>query len=159
MKVETSRFGSIDVASEDIVVFPEGPLGFPQCTRFTFLDEQGTEPFRMMQSLDVPSLAFVVVDPLAVKSDYSFDVTKEDLALIKASETDGLLVYCIVTMALDLKDVTVNLQGPIIVNSQAKLAHQYVLIDTEYTTKERLIQDSEHVVEHHQASQITRKAV
>ncbi|MGK0289180.1 MAG: flagellar assembly factor FliW [bacterium] len=143
MKFETTRFGTINVLPEDIITFPEGPLGFPECTQFTFLDEPGTAPFRMMQSLDNATLAFVVVDPLAVRSDYAFNVTKEDLSKIKATETQGLMVYCIVTMAKDLQDVTVNLQGPIIFNPDSRLGHQYVLIDTEYTTREKLISNAE----------------
>ena len=64
MKFDTTRFGQIDVKPEDMVIFPDGPLGFPDCTRFTFIDEERAMPFRMLQSLDNSALAFVVVDPL-----------------------------------------------------------------------------------------------
>lgn len=141
MKLETTRFGTIEVNSDEIFVFPEGPLGFPECTRFVFIDEEGVKPFRMMQSIDKPSLAFVVMDPLAARPDYTFRVTKEDLNLIKAKDTKGLIVYVIVTMAKELKDVTVNLQGPLIINPATKLVHQFVLTDEEYTTRESILLD------------------
>lgn len=141
MKFETSRFGQIDVKAEDILIFPEGPLGFPDCTRFTMVDEERAAPFRMLQSLDNPNLAFVVVDPLVVRGDYHFNVTKEDLRLVKADGIEDLIVYAIVTMAAELADVTVNLQGPLVLNKRHRIGHQFVLIDSEYTTREPLVQN------------------
>jgi flagellar assembly factor FliW len=139
MKFDTTRFGQIEVKPEDILIFPDGPLGFPDCTRFTFIDEERAAPFRMLQSLDNPALAFVVVDPLIARPDYHFDVTVDDLKLIKAETTENLLVYAIVTMNRNIHDVTVNLQGPLVINPQQKLGHQFVLIETEYTTREKLL--------------------
>ena len=141
MKFDTTRFGQIDVKSEDIIIFPDGPLGFPDCTRFTFIDEERAMPFRMLQSLDNSALAFVVVDPLISSPEYHFDVTVEDLKLIKADTTDNLLVYVIVTMNRNIHEVTVNLQGPLVINPEQRLGHQFVLVDTEYTTREKLLRN------------------
>ncbi len=141
MKFETTRFGQIDVKSEDVVIFPDGPLGFPDCSRFTLIDEERSYPFRMLQSLDNPSLAFVIVDPLVARSSYHFNVTREDLKFIKAKETDGLLVYVIVTMAPNVEDITVNLQGPLVINPEQKLGHQYVLVNEGYSTREKLLKN------------------
>ena len=143
MRFETSRFGEIHVSSDQIFVFPEGLLGFANCTRYTFVSEEGTAPFKMMQSLDNPSLAFVVVDPLIVKTDYNFQVTQEDLVKIKAKDVDGLVVYAIVTLAGALKDATVNLLGPLIINPSTRLGHQFVLMDEAYTTREPLLRNRE----------------
>ena len=151
MRFDTTRFGQIDVNSEDIIIFPDGPLGFPDCTRFTFIDEDRAIPFRMLQSLDNPALAFVVVDPLISRSDYHFDVTHEDLKLIKTDSTENLLVYCIVTMSRNIHEVTVNLQGPLVINPTQRLGHQFVLVDTDYTTREKLIQATEEKVEDEEA--------
>lgn len=139
MKFDTTRFGQIEVKPEDIMIFPDGPLGFPDSTRFTFVDEERAAPFRMLQSLDNPALAFVVVDPLIARPDYHFDVTMDDLKMIKAETTENLLVYAIVTMNRNIHDVTVNLQGPLVINPKQKLGHQFVLIETEYTTREKLL--------------------
>ena len=147
MKFDTTRFGQIDVKPEDILIFPDGPLGFPDCTRFTFIDEERAAPFRMLQSLDNPALAFVVVDPLMAGPDFQFDATLDDLKLIKADNTDNLLVYAIVTMNRNIHEVTINLQGPLVINPGHKLGHQFVLIDTDYTTREKLLQNIDESVE------------
>ena len=147
MKFETTRFGQVEVKSEDIVIFPDGLLGFPDCTRYTLIDEDRAAPFRMLQSLENPALAFVVIDPLVVRQDYHFNVTKEDLEQIKTDTTENLQVLSIVTMSRDIRDVTVNLQGPLVVNPESKLGHQFVLIETDYTTKELLIQNKDEAVQ------------
>ncbi len=145
MKFETSRFGQIDVKNEEILIFPEGPLGFPDCTRFTLIQEEKAHPFSMLQSLDNANLAFVIIDPLVVRHDYHFNVTKEDLQLVKAESVDEMVVYAIVTMAAELSDVTVNLQGPLVINKKRRIGHQFVLIDSEYTTRESLVQTIENI--------------
>lgn len=141
MKFDTTRFGQIDVNSEEIIIFPDGPLGFPDCTRFTFIDEERAVPFRMLQSLDNPALAFVVVDPLISCPKYHFDVTLDDLKLIKANSTEDLTVYAIVTMNRNIHEVTVNLQGPLVINANQRLGHQFVLVDSDYNTREKLLRN------------------
>lgn len=143
MKFETTRFGQVEVKNEEIIVFPDGPLGFPDCTRFTLIDEERAQPFRMLQSLDNPSLAFVVINPQVVRQNYKFQVTKEDLKYVKATSVDSLEVYAIVTMARDVKDITVNLQGPLVINYEHRLGHQFVLVDSDYTTREPLVAEAE----------------
>ena len=139
MKFETTRFGQIEVEPEKIIIFPDGPLGFPDCTRFTIIDEEQSRPFRMLQSLENPYLAFVIVDPLLVRSSYHFNVTRDDLKFVKADKTEGLQVYVIVTVAPKVEDITINLQGPLVINPETKLGHQYVLVNAGYTTREKLL--------------------
>ncbi len=143
MKFDTTRFGQIHVKQEDIIIFPEGPLGFPECTRFALIDEEKAVPFRMLQSLDNSALAFVVVDPLMIRPEYHFDITKDDLKLLNADDVEGLQVYAIITMSKEIQDVTVNLQGPLIINTKKNIGHQFVLMDSEYSTKEMLMRNAD----------------
>ena len=151
MKFETTRFGQIEVKSEDIIIFPDGLLGFPDCTQFTIIDEEQSYPFRMLQSLEQPLLALVIVDPLVARSNYHFNVTRDDLKSIKTDKTDGLLVYAIVTIAPKVEEITVNLQGPLVINPETKLGHQYVLVNAGYSTREKLLikkdRDQEEAIE------------
>lgn len=140
MKFNTTRFGQIEVKHEDIIIFPDGPLGFPDCTRFVFIDEERAMPFRMLQSLDNGALAFIVVDPLIARPDYQFDITVHDLKILKTETIDNLVAYVIVTLNRNIHEVTVNLQGPIVINSKQKLGHQFVLIDTGYSVREKFLQ-------------------
>ena len=146
MKFETLRYGTIHVNREDIITFKEGLLGFPKCTRFALLDEEEAVPFRILQSLDTAHLAFVVIDPLIIRPDYHFKLTMDDIKIINAPDVKNVSVYCIVSLASNLKDATINLQGPLVINNHNQLAHQYILFDDLYAVNERLIKTDQKAV-------------
>ena len=65
MKVETSRFGTINISEKEIVRFPEGLYGFEKETEFTLLpfNPNVESPMGWMLSLESYHLAFAVTDP------------------------------------------------------------------------------------------------
>ena len=58
IKVETTRFGAIEVQEDQVITLVEGLLGFSEARRFTLLDDEIGEPFQWLQSLESPPLAF-----------------------------------------------------------------------------------------------------
>ena len=65
MKIQTTRFGEIDVRDDDIYNFPEGMLGFGAFKKYFTLNNPSGGPFEWLQSLNAPNLAFVVCEDLA----------------------------------------------------------------------------------------------
>lgn len=141
MKVKTTRFGTIDVNEEQILTLSEGMLGFSECSRYFLMDDEIGEPFMWMQSTDIPSLAFVVIDPAVILPSYHFSVKKEQIKALETNNVDDLQVYVIVTMAANILDVTVNLQGPIVVNKNKRVGLQIVLNDPNFSTRHPLFTD------------------
>lgn len=133
MKLNTRLFGEIEVSEEKIITFPNGIIGFPDMTKFTLIydEEQGTGAgIRWLQSLDEPGFAMPVMDPLVVKADYNPDVEDELLGNIGKVTGDNLLALVTVTVPKDLTKMSVNLQGPIIINVDERKACQ-VIVDGE----------------------------
>ena len=141
MKVETTRFGTIEVKEEEVVTLVEGLLGFSECTRFTMFSDEIGEPFQWLQSLDNPSLAFVVVDPALILPKYQFALQRDKVAALEVEQADDLQVYVIVTMAANILDVTVNLQGPLVLNKTKRIGQQIVLNDPNFSTRHPLFTD------------------
>ena len=141
MKVQTTRFGVMDVREEDVITLAEGMLGFSENTRFTLIPDELGEPFQWMQSLDQPALAFVVIEPSRVLSEYHFSVKRDQIKALETESVDDLLVYVIVTMAGSVLDVTVNLQGPIVINKNNSVGQQIVLNDPKFSTRHPLFTD------------------
>lgn len=141
MKVQTTRFGTIDVSEDQVITLTEGMLGFSECTRFVLMDDEIGEPFKWMQSLDVPSLAFVVIDPAVILPSYHFSVKRDQIKGLDTEDVDDLQVYVIVTMSPDILDVTVNLQGPMVVNKHNRVGIQIVLNDPNFSTRHPLFTD------------------
>jgi len=141
MIVPTTRFGKIEVAEDEIITMQTGLLGFSSARLYTLLDDEISSPFKWFQSLDMESLAFVTIDPQLVISNYKIALAEEHMKKIHADSIDDLSVLVIVTMTKDIKDVTVNLQGPIVVNQKKRAGLQLVIPDGEYSTRYLLFGD------------------
>lgn len=141
MKVNTTRFGTIDVNEDQVLTLTEGMLGFSDCGRYVLMDDEIGDPFMWMQSLDIPSLAFVVIDPAIILPSYHFSVKKEQIKGLDTEDINNLQVHVIVTMASNILDVTVNLQGPIVINKEKRIGTQIVLNDPNFSTRHPLFTD------------------
>ncbi|MBR3823748.1 MAG: flagellar assembly protein FliW [Lachnospiraceae bacterium] len=138
MRVNTRLFGEIEIADEKIITFPNGIIGFADMTKFTLIfdEEQGSSAgIRWLQSLDEPGFAMPVMDPLTVKEDYNPEVDDELLKNIGNVNADNILVLVTVTVPSDLTKMSVNLQGPIIINVDECKACQVIVDNDECPVK------------------------
>jgi len=143
MKIPSARLGDVEIDERDIIVIPDGVIGFPDFTRFVELLFLEGAPLRLLQSLEARELAFFVIDPLLFMPDYKVSVSSADLAAVQAETSEGLRILTIVTIPEDPYDMTANLQGPLVVNPATRLATQVVNHDKNYTTKQRILPNSQ----------------
>jgi flagellar assembly factor FliW len=134
MRVKTKAYGEIDADERQLVSFPAGLLGFEKFKDYILLDAR-QKPFFYLQSIDVPDLAFILIDPFLFRPDYSLDVNDDSLGEIGVSQPDNVLVFAIVTVPGEGGTVTANLMGPLIINNQNRLGIQTVLGDTRWRVK------------------------
>lgn len=135
---ETPRFGRVEYAETDVIVFPAGIMPFAWATRFVMLSRDEEAPFAWLQSLDDPRLAFAVA-PLEV---FFPDHAARTWGRIGATR-DGVLcpearLYGIVVLDADPSRMTVNLLAPIILAPTTMTAEQVVLDGPIEMTRERL---------------------
>ena len=138
MRINTRLFGEIEVSEDKIITFPGGIIGFPDMQKFTLIydEEKGTGAgIRWMQSLDEAGFALPVMDPLVVKADYNPEVDDELLKGLGNIGPDNLLVLVTVTVPADLTKMTVNLQGPIVINVEERKACQVIVEGDDFSVK------------------------
>ena len=138
MRIETKIFGTVEITDDKIITFENGIIGFPELKHFTLLhdDEAGTDAgIRFLQSMEEPGFAMPVMDPLIVKQDYDPVVEDELLVGIGELNENNLLVMVTVTVPSDLTKMSVNLQGPIIINVEKRLAVQLIVENKDYPVK------------------------
>ena len=137
MKLETSRFGTLDLQEERVIRVPSGLYGFPDSKRYTLLEHKKGSPFVWFQSVDNGSLAFVLIDPLLVKPDYEVQISPEDMKELQLADApDGIQTLAIVNIASGEKvQLTVNLLSPIVINVKQKFGKQVILPDTRYSLR------------------------
>jgi flagellar assembly factor FliW len=115
---------------------PDGMVGFSE-QRFIILNPENGGPFCWFQALDNPGLSFVVVDPVRFFPKYQVKLTREEYDKLKLEPGDETVLLCVVTMATDPRKITINLQGPIVVNPAGMTARQVVL-DGDHATRQLL---------------------
>lgn len=143
MKLNTHHFGEIEVNESDTIDFQESLLGFEDMKRFVVIDNPDPEnPFKWLQSVDEPSLAFVITNPFLFINNYEFDIPKKAVKDLELEKHEDVIIYSIVVIPEDIKDMTLNLKGPIIVNIKNNKARQIVLQNDEYTLKYKLFNES-----------------
>lgn len=138
MKINTKIFGEIEIADEKIITFENGIIGFPEMKRFALLhdEEKGTNAgIRFLQSIEEPAFALPVMDPFVVKEDYALEVDDELLASLGNITEENILVLVTVTVPSDLTKMSVNLQGPVVINVDECKACQVILDSNSYPVK------------------------
>ena len=138
MKINTKLFGEIEISEDKILIFQDGIIGFPELKRFALLhdEERGNGAgIRFLQSLDEPGFAMPVMNPLVVKPDYDPEVDDELLAGAGKITPDNLLVLVTVSIPGDLTQMSVNLQGPFVINIEEHKACQIIVDNGNYPVK------------------------
>ncbi|WP_026650942.1 flagellar assembly protein FliW [Butyrivibrio proteoclasticus] len=137
MKLNTRIFGEVDVLDEKIISFPNGIIGFPDLKRFTLMfdEDKGSDSIKWLQSIDEPNFAMPVLDPLIVCPDYKPEIDKSEVSDIGELKEEDLLVLVTVTVPHDLKQMTVNLMGPFVINVKDMKAVQTIIDNEDYPVK------------------------
>ncbi|MHB8637524.1 MAG: flagellar assembly protein FliW [Fimbriimonadaceae bacterium] len=143
---DTTRFGTVGYTDADVVLFNDGPVGFPEHRRFLLLCHKPDSPFRWLQSLDEPQLAFLITDPASWVPTYAPTISDADVERLGLIASAPRLVYVTVTIPPGKpEEMTVNLAGPILIDLERRLAIQLVLQDETYTTKHRVFPQANRV--------------
>ncbi len=148
MTLKNTRFGEIDYSEDDIITFAEGVIGFPDFLQYLLLNHKPNTPFRWLQSIEEPGLAFLVAFPELLVPGYTPEIsdavaTELDLQ----EETPKMLLSTVTIPAGKPEEMTTNLLGPIIINGSTMKAKQVVLSDDAYTVKHRVFAKTERVPE------------
>jgi len=131
--ISSERFGDVDCEESATLTFPHGLLGFEDRTSFAVVPVDDDGVYSWLQSMDDPSLAFLVTAPHWFFPDYEPEVNDADLEELDLRSASETLLLCLVTIADD--DITANLLGPVVVNTRTQVARQVVLAETRWSTQ------------------------
>ena len=111
--IESTRFGTLEIASEDVIEFPNGLIGLGG-TQFTIVEAGTGGAFSWLHSIDDPSLALPIANPWHFFASYVVDLSDADSAPITADPAD-VAVWVTVRAGAELADFHANLRAPILV--------------------------------------------
>jgi flagellar assembly factor FliW len=123
-----------------IIHFPLGLLGFPETKDYIIFDHDRDVPFKWLQAIDEPALAFVIMDPFLLQPDYQAEIQDSDLQELQVNDLADIVLFVILTIPQgDPSRMTANLRGPVMVNEKNGWAKQLVLTNSAYHTRHALL--------------------
>ena len=144
MKIDTKYFGEIEIGDEKIIHFESGIMGFEEYKDFTILYDSEAEKkpfFSWLQCVTEKWLAFPVVNPLNVIKDYNPVVEEALLEPLGELKDEDIVLLVFATIPTDIKETSVNMKAPVIVNAANGKAIQVILEKGNYSIKHKIIED------------------
>lgn len=133
MKVDSARFGSLEVEDEKVIEFPKGLPGFEHCRRFSlFHEDSSRRPIvYTLQSLDDPAVALPIADPADLGFRYELTLEDTDVDLLDLHSTEDATVAVVLhrgeageEQGIGGIGVGANLLAPLVINTRSRRALQ-----------------------------------
>ncbi len=140
MIVNSLRLGQLEVPDEKMIFMERPILGFEHLARFCLVETEDLFPFMWLVSSDDPTVAFLVVNPRVFFPDYRIEVNPKEIAELDIAHTGSVETYVIVTIPEDPREISVNLQGPILINTENNRAKQLVLVNSDYRVRHYIME-------------------
>lgn len=137
MELETKYYGTVSYQADELIRFPAGLPGFEKNTNFLVLQSDDSI-FGCLQSVDDPNLAFVLISPYLVCSDYSIHLPTEDVQVLQLTGPEEAELLAVVSVRSNIEESSVNLQAPLVINKNKRLGRQALLPETGYPIRHML---------------------
>lgn len=124
MEVTTSRFGKLQTAPADILLFDEGLIGLRHCRRWVVLADAQNAALGWLQSLDDADAALGVVSPRRFVPDYQLRVSRQELAPLGLAAASDAQVVVIVSRHPE--GLSLNLRAPLVINVETRRGRQVI---------------------------------
>jgi flagellar assembly factor FliW len=124
MQIETSRFGTLELGEDVLIMFPWGIPGFGTLKRYVLLEHRNG-PFQWLQAVDDPTVAFVVCAPDVLGFRYTIPSDKVDP--IELDLLDDLAILLMVSFDRERKSLRPHLRGPLLLNATNRKAYQWAI--------------------------------
>lgn len=137
-----TRLGQRDIAEDSILYFPHGLIGIEDKREFVLLQVGENSPFLLLQCLGDADLGLLVADPYSFLEDYSVKLDTAQKRILRISNIRQIAVIVTVTIPQGQpEETTLNLAGPIVINTEARIGLQAPQIDSKYPTHFRPLSD------------------
>jgi len=125
MKIQSARFGELEVAEQSVIHFPDGIIPFGKNLDFALLPSSERSSAAWLQSLQYPELAFCVGHAAKLFPERDFGVEAHHLQLMQIQHLEQLSVLLILTVQQG--EVTANLLAPVLIDAEQRIGRQIIL--------------------------------
>jgi flagellar assembly factor FliW len=112
---ESIRFGTVEIAPEDVIEFPFGLIGLGGL-RYALIDRNPGTGFLWLHAVDDPALALPVVRPDQFFSTFALEIAPEDRERTGIEHAAADELYVTVRATPNPLDITANLRAPLVIH-------------------------------------------
>jgi len=121
MQLDTARFGPLTCDASDLLLFPEGLIGFEHLHAWLLLREG---LLCWLQAVEEPGIALPVVSPCDYVVDYRLRLTADDFRSLNFGSREQVAVLAVVGQ--HGSQWTLNLRAPILIQPELRLGRQVI---------------------------------
>jgi flagellar assembly factor FliW len=136
MEINTRDFGIIEVQDDAIYEFDEGLYGFEGARKFAVFEKSFEDvSFLYLQCIDNIVPCFLVFEPWDLHPEYRPSLAKEDMESCQVGDIEELIFLVIASVPESIKDLSVNIKSPVVLNPKTRKARQVILQNPDYTVR------------------------
>ena len=128
----TARFGPLSIAEDKIIHFVKNLPGFGNLRKFILIDHDGEGTFKWLQSVENANVAFLMTNPALFKPDYTVPLRKPEVESLAVKDPSALVSFVMVCVSRVTKELSLNLKGPVVFNSENMRAIQCIIDREDY---------------------------
>ncbi|NUU99494.1 hypothetical protein XO12_04805 [Marinitoga sp. 1154] len=139
-----TKFGELEISDDEIITFENGIPGFENLKEFYVYFSKDTFPIQWLISLENPDITFPIIDPILVRADYSFELSKDLVEYLNINNPEDVKIFSIMTIPHgDPDNITVNLKAPIVISKVNNKGIQIILDNELYHLKHNVKEEIE----------------
>ena len=147
MRINTTKFGEIEVGEDTIFTFVEPIIGYEHLKQYVLVEHNVNSMFKWLQAIEDPDLAFPVTSPSFFDIEYQFEIPTDIAEKLELTSVETLISLNIVSIpSANPRKSTINLLAPIIINASNREGMQIILSNSNYPVRCPLFKDEESLV-------------
>jgi len=127
MRIETQRFGTLQVEEQELFLFPQGLIGLETLRQWLLVPDPENPAVAWLQSASRGDRALAMISPRMFVPQYRVHVTGHSLGVLQLRADHR--TYVLTTLSGKPGAVTTNLRAPVIINLDRRLGCQVVTGD------------------------------
>ncbi|MCG8649887.1 MAG: flagellar assembly protein FliW [Pirellulales bacterium] len=127
MRINTQRFGTLELNVDQLFLFPQGLIGMETLRQWALLPDQDNPSVAWLQSASRGDRAIALISPRAFFDDYRVRVSRRELTALHMRP--GAEIYVMTTVSGHVGKLTTNLRSPLLLNLNRRLGCQVITSD------------------------------
>ncbi len=127
MRLNTLRFGELELEGKDCFRLTEGLLGLESLKSYVLIHTPDTHPLYWLQSSEDPEVALPVINPFLALQEYDPELPESVFEELQIEAPEDAILLAVAVIPEDITKMTANLLAPVLLNARKNTGRQVIL--------------------------------